>query len=684
MNISAYKLLLSGVLALSVSLTAFQASDARARRSSGGGNGGGGGGGGGVVLQTPNPTNPMEHNNRGVELGSKGLWPDAIREHEAALNGDPNNNTFRQNLSSAHLRYGDLLAGKHKWYEAIREYREALYCDPNNAPADYNLDNAIKALGKNPTDYKVREAMADDADISGQFPVAIVEFRKCVRMRDNGMSNYRLARALYKQGKTVEAYEQLRTAINKEWKLPDEKKELSTCHQLMGEILWDVTQAAKKDGRGKIYLKRLYNVGTCYRRAVTINKDNSDAVRGLIEAAKEAVAVKDSFDNHMMLAGGYLLGGDLQRAKAEYARCWQLAPKSPALHKARRVYHMIVVKSPIASPALIQDTLTKVQKELDVSPDDPELLVIYAYGKQKLGDEETSKMAFKKALSINPYILQDDKNTGLNVEEQLAKEKAKKAKTKVAKAEGEETGEAEAEGEEEKTADASAGEDGAPKKKAPPKEPEKPKVAKNKALYDELEGYLAKNDFDNGLKKGNEYIDKNPEDGHMWLLLAHLYYKSGDLDASLVAYRTSDSLKEPGVDKLVTQVENMRVQKKIYDAKEFLNKGELVKARNELKEATQWAPKNAEAHRLYSEVLRKLKEVAEADKEKKIADDLEGIASAPAAATTAGEKVGDPPPKKEQGAVAKPLELKLDPKKFPKKTMTDQLKKISDKEDEKL
>ncbi|MBP7861924.1 hypothetical protein KA183_09600 [bacterium] len=668
MNIRVYKIFLSSALALTVSLSALQASDARPKRSPGGG--GGGGGGSGVVLQTPNPTNPMEHNNRGVELGSKGLWPDAIREHEAALNGDPNNSTFRQNLSSAHLRYGDLLAGKHKWYEAIREYREALYCDPNNAPADYNLDNAIKAMGKDPTNYKVREAMADDADISGQFPVAIVEFRKCVRMRDNGMSNYRLARALYKQGKQVEAYEQLRTAINKEWKLPEEKKELSTCHQLMGEILWDVTQAAKKDGRGKIYLKRLYNVGTCYRRAVTINKDNSDAVRGLIEAAKEAVAVKDSFDNHMMLAGGYLLGGDLQRAKAEYARCWQLQPKSPALHKARRVYHMIVVKSPIASPPLIQDTLSKVQKELDVNPDDPELLVIYAYGKQKLGDEETSKMAFKKALSINPYILQDDKNTGKNVEEQLAKEKEKKAKTKIAKAEGED-GE-EAGGDEEKAADA-AGASGDDKKKDLPKAPEKPKVAKNKALYDELEGYLAKNDFDNGIKKANDYVDKNPEDGHMWLLLAHLYYKSGDREAALAGYRTAAAMNEPGVDKLVTQVENIRVQEDLVAARNLISGGKDIEARNLLKEITRKAPNFIDGHRDYLNILRKLNEKEEAEKEEKILRALEGSSAPPA--QPAVQKVAEPPPKKEEGAVAKPLELKLDPKKFPKKTSSDQSNK---------
>lgn len=676
MNIRVYKVLLSSLLALAISLVAFDQADAKRRSGGGGGgggsNGGGGGGGGGVVLQTPNPRNPMEHNNRGVELGSKGLWADAIREHEAALNGDPENATFRQNLSSAHLRYGDILAGKRKWYEAIHEYREALYCDPNNAPADYNLDNAIKAMGKNPTEYKVREAMADDADISGNFVVAIVEFRKCVRMRDNGMSNYRLARALYKQGKSVEAYEQLRTAINKDWKLPEEKKELSTCHQLMGEILWEVTLKAKKDGRGKIYLKRLYNVGTCYRRAVTVNKDNSDAVRGLIEAAKEAVAVKSSFDNHMMLAGAYLLGGDLQRSKMEYATCWQLSPKSPALHRARRVYHMVVVRSPIATPALVQDTIMKVQKELDQSPDDPELLAIYGYGKKALGDDETANMAFKKAKSINPYILDDDKNTQIAVNSADTTKKDKKKPKKSDKEEG-----AEEEGsDEEKVADAKDGNEGETPKKA--KVPDKPKEPKNKALYDELEGYLAKNDFDNGLKKGNEYIDKNPEDGHMWLILANLYYKSGDKEAALVAYRTADGLKEPGVGKLVTQVEQLRVQPEMEQARDLMAKGKLVEARNVAKDITRKAPNYAEGHRLYSEILTKLNEKEEADKERKIADGLEGV-NTPTPAQPATQKAADPPPKKEEGQMAKPLELKLDPNKIPKKkTGADPAKKISD------
>ena len=120
-----------------------------------------GGRGGGVYLTTPEPTNPLEHNNRAVELGTKGLWDNAIREHEIALDGDPYNEMFKRNLSGAHLRYADILAGKKHYKEAIKHYTLALYADQNNGPADANRDATLRRIGKNPSSGMTGGSQAD-------------------------------------------------------------------------------------------------------------------------------------------------------------------------------------------------------------------------------------------------------------------------------------------------------------------------------------------------------------------------------------------------------------------------------------------------------------------------------------------------------------------------------------------
>ena len=129
-------------VALALSFTMLHADMAMAAK------GRGRGGGGGVYLTTPDPTNPLEHNNRAVELGTKGLWDAAVHEHEVALDGDPENVMFRKNLSGAHLRYGELLASKKNFPAAIDQFRKALFADENNGPADNNLDRCLPTSAK--------------------------------------------------------------------------------------------------------------------------------------------------------------------------------------------------------------------------------------------------------------------------------------------------------------------------------------------------------------------------------------------------------------------------------------------------------------------------------------------------------------------------------------------------------
>ena len=550
----------------------------------------------GVVLKTPNPRNPLEHNNRGVELGSKGLWADAIREHEAALNGDPYNKDFRRNLSSAHLQYGSRLMAKKKWYEAMHHFREALYADPNNLPAQNNLSNCIKALGKNPDDYKVRENMADEAETSGNFPVAVVEFRICVKMRDDGMSRYRLGAALYKQGKIVEGYEMLMSAVNKTWE-KGQKNTLSQAHALMGDILWSVAQKAKKDGRSQVFLKRLYNVSVCYRRAVTVNPDNTSAIQGLITATKEAVAVQDSFDNNLMLAGAYQLASDFEHAKLHYAKCWRLNPRDPRLHKARLSFHLAVVSSPVSTPAMKQNTVMKVQALLEKRPDDPFLLYVYGKGKEELKDNDTAIIAYKKAYLINPFAHPDlaqgiERLTGANPSEGPLDTKA---------------------------GDAEVGGTGGKKKPGAKPKP-KPKV--DPALIQAIESKIASGDFKGAEVDLMAIIDKDPKYGKAWLMLGSVYEQQGELTQAKVAYRTAKVLKAPGAESAFKQINSSRVKPYIDRAKKQISAKEYVKAAAALREAIRLAPELPEAHKLLADVLDKLGDKEEAKKERDKSNEL--------------------------------------------------------------
>lgn len=573
----------------------------------------GGGGGGGVVLQTPPPRNPMEHNNRGVELGSKGLWNDAIREHEEALNQDPENATFRMNLSSAHLHYADVLASKKKWYEAINHYREALYADPANMPADSHLDNCLRAIGKNPDEYSVRAALADEADIAGNYPVAIVEYRKCVKMRDNGPSRFRLARVMYKQGKIVEAYEELRTAINKDWG-PQEQNELSNCHCLMGDILWDVTLKAKEQGRGPLYLKRLSNVGVCYRRAATINPNNADALRGLVNAAKEAVAISDTFDNNLMLAGAYSLSGDFERAKACYNKCWQLQPNNPALHKARTSFHLMVVSSALATPKLLEESRLKIEKELEKRPDDAELLYIYGKAQESLKNNELALRAYDKAKSINPHVNPDLLQGIARLTGQPAIAAAAGAGATAA---GSATGGARG-----GNPAGPAGGGDAATKDAPKVDP-KPVSRVTPQQYASIETKIAAGDKDGAIADLTGILDQYPEEGRAYLLRGSVKEQAGDLAGAAVDYRMGSSLKAPGADDALRQLDSSRVNGLMSTAKQAMTNSDWVLAASSLKQVIRLAAELPEPHRMLSEVLDKMGDKKESEREKKKYDDLQ-------------------------------------------------------------
>jgi tetratricopeptide (TPR) repeat protein len=562
------------------------------------------GGGGGVYLQTPNPTTPAEHNDRGVELGNKGLWQDAIREHELALGSEPDNQTFRMNLSAAQLRYGDSLYNKKRFYDAANQYRGALYVDPNNGPADQHLDEALRQSNINADDPKVRAKLAEDAEISGNYETAIVEYRKCIKMVDDGYNHYRLGQVLSKAGKVVEGYKELRTSVGREWPV-DQKNALSDAHRQLADTLKDHAFRAKEGGEGTVGMKRLLNSGIEYRRAVTINPANASAVHGLIEVAREAVAIKpNSFENHLMLAGAYQLGGDFDHAKQEYETCYRLSPNNPALAAARKSFHSSLVSSPLASPALLASTMQSVQTQLQRNPNDAELLYIYGRGKESQGDTRTALAAYNKAASLNihahPDLAKGIKRLGGFVAEGALSEAAPQqeavAPTKAPKG---------------------------PTAEELKKQKAKEEEQKKQQIYIDIEEKIRSGKLDDAQKDLTALTDTNPGDARAWRLLGNTYEKKGDLDQAAVSYRQASMMKDPEAESMLRQINTSRVQPLLKEADKAASEKNWVQAAATLRQAIGIAPNLPLVHRKLAEALKQLGDTKEADRELKKAQDLE-------------------------------------------------------------
>lgn len=85
-----------------------------------------------------------QHNAHASELVKQGRWTEAIDEFEQAITQEPNNKSFKADLSSALLRCGDVLMGKKNYKRAAELYKRALEADNQNLSAKSALNEAEK------------------------------------------------------------------------------------------------------------------------------------------------------------------------------------------------------------------------------------------------------------------------------------------------------------------------------------------------------------------------------------------------------------------------------------------------------------------------------------------------------------------------------------------------------------
>jgi Flp pilus assembly protein TadD len=99
--------------------------------------------------------------------------------------------------------------------------------------------------------------------------------------------------------------------------------------------------------------------------------------------------------------------------------------------------------------------------------------------------------------------------------------------------------------------------------------------------------------------------------------------KKGLLDDASVSYRQAAYLKVAGADDASRQVDSSRIAKPMSEADRQIQSGDLVGASATLKEVVSLAPNLAGPHRKLADVLEKLGDTKEAERERKKATELE-------------------------------------------------------------
>lgn len=550
-----------------------------------------------VVLQTPEPHTAQEHNNRAVELGSKQLWVDAIREHELAVELDRTNDTYRTNLSAAHLLYGKACKEKHKLGEAADQLRSAIFVDPNNAEADRLLDDVISQTGRASSDAAYRKSLAESANQSGDFEVAIVEYRKSLQLHDDGPTRMDLARCMLRTGLVVDAFKEFSTASTKSWPADQAaQKSLSDCNRYIGDLLGEYAQVAKDEQNDVLYRTRLKNAGIAYRRALTINPLNTNAVVGLIDVSQKAISLNPSFDNHLTLAGAYQLQGDFDRAKMELSECKKLSPINSELSAAENSLLLAVVKSSASSPERLSSAAAELNRQLKKSASDAQLWYIYAVTCERKADFAKALDAYNQANSIDSSVAADLQKRIAGVRERIAATNLKSGTT----AQTQDLG-------------TSSNTDSSPE---------------SMKKYSEIESMIRKGNLDQAKTAVLAQIKDTPRAGRAWLLLGLLSERGNDTDFAIAAYRQAQNLNEPGAKGAAESLNAARVAPMIALGDEQAKTGDWVKATSSYRQAVILNRDLPELYRKLADALQHLGDGIDAKLERQRADELDRLKSA--------------------------------------------------------
>ncbi len=181
------------------------------------------------------------HNARGIELGDRGWWGEAVSEFKKAIALNPNSAPAWDNLATAY-------AETKQYLEALEAYLTSLRLAPENATAHFNLAAFLQMHGPAFAVTAYRRALALDPEYPDgrlnlgmaladqeQFDEALTLLTDAVNADpDDGLARHELASLLMERQQFNEAIAQLKEAARLEPEQFDVWLDLGVCYAQKG------------------------------------------------------------------------------------------------------------------------------------------------------------------------------------------------------------------------------------------------------------------------------------------------------------------------------------------------------------------------------------------------------------------------------------------------------------------
>jgi len=304
--------------------------------------------------------------------GRSDLATKAIQEYRIAIDADPSSEFLTSGLAELYVKTGRIR-------DAVLEAQDILKRDPKNLEAHKLLGRIyLRSLGD----------MPGGSGSENVLKLAIEQFEQIVQLEPDSVDNHLLLGRLYRLNNDLQKAEsELKTAIKLDPSSEEAVTTLAilytdegdTAHAL--QVLSAVPDAARSaklySALGAAYEQRkdYKSAIDAYRRAVVLDRDNLDAIRGLAENLLNDGQTDAALEQYKVIADAnpedaqtYLRMAEIYRRQGKYDQALESLKKADALvpDSAEVAYNMAAIYQGQGryddAIKLLQDLLKKTEK----------------------------------------------------------------------------------------------------------------------------------------------------------------------------------------------------------------------------------------------------------------------------------------------------------------------------------